>query len=699
MNKRRIHFIWIALGLSLPLALHPQRRFEDVAEALVVEVPVQVLDKAGNPVRGLTAENFEVLDERKRQSLTGFSVVDLTLPAEESGLESTPLSGRRHFLFLFDLSFSRPANITRARRAALEVLDRLHPSDLTAVATFSLARGPELHLGFTGDRRQAEVAIETLGLPNLIEKHTDPLALMIINPFEAAAVDVSEVGDTAGAIDADVMFLEHVRDLSIGMRRENRTFSQGQIEKMVRDFHSLARVLDSARGRKHVVLFSEGVDTSVLLGTANQQRSGAMNESSMSGRYWEIDSEERFGSTASLSFFQSMTEEFRRVDAAVQAVDISSLDGDLDPAARGTEESLFVMADETGGELYRNFTDLAGAMREMLSRTGYTYLLAFQPQDLDPDGSYHRLRVRLKNGPNEAQVIHRPGYYAPKPFNERAPIERQLDAAGRILGSGPAGSVKASILATAFPMQGELAYVPVFAELDGQDLLASGDSRRMALEVYVYGIDQHGQVSDFFTQNIELDRKQVAEDMNQAGLRVFGALALPSGAHVIRTLVRNAETGIYGLQVVDVDVPTFDDGTVNCSPPLFPDIQTQWLLAREEKDRYEMEYPFTARGNPYIPFARPQLAGNAPVGLICFGLEGDALEIKAKVTTLDDRPVDGPSLRVIEATVGDDPQIKRILGEFVAGGLAPGEYRLKIEVSATEGEQSAAGEIQFAMSG
>ena len=40
-------------------------RFEEVTEVVVVEVPVQVL-RDGEPVRGLTAENFEIVDGRKK---------------------------------------------------------------------------------------------------------------------------------------------------------------------------------------------------------------------------------------------------------------------------------------------------------------------------------------------------------------------------------------------------------------------------------------------------------------------------------------------------------------------------------------------------------------------------------------------------------------------------------------------------------
>lgn len=698
MTKSRQWFTLVAAVLALSPGLQAQNRFEDVTEAVVVEVPVQVT-KDGVPVRGLSAEDFEVLDERKEQTLTAFEVVDLTGDDSVSGSPPVALSARRHFLFLFDLSFSNPPNITRARRAALDVLDSLHPSDLAGVATFSSVRGPELLLGFTGDRRQTEVAIRTLGLPQLVERHTDPLALMITSPFETPAVEASEGGGRVN-LDRDLMFQENLEDLSIGMRRENRQQAQGQVEKMVRDFRTLARVLDSAQGRKHVVLFSEGVDTSLILGTAERGRTGSMNEAVLSGQYWEIDSEERYGNTAALSFFQTMTEEFRRVDATIQAVDISNLDRDVDSAARSHQDSLFMMADETGGELYGNFTDLAGAMRQMLERTGVTYLLAFQPDDLEPDGSYHRLRVKLKGGPSGAQVVHRPGYYAPRPYPERTPMERQLEAAAKMLGGTDSGNLPTSILATAFPTGEERAYVPVFLELEGPTLLASSGTDKVMLEVYVYGMDNSGQVNDFFTQSVTLERKQVAENLSKAGLRVFGSLALPPGRQTVRALVRNAESGHHGMESTNIEVPVFDGKAALCTPPLFPDIQTDWLLVRESSEGDEaIEYPFTARGNPFIPFARPVVGGSAAVGFVCFGLTGDAQEIDATVRTLEGEEIDGPSIRVIESNPGEGPHMKRILAEFIAEGLTPGDYVLSVEVKGADGTYSPGGEIRFTATG
>src|SRR5688572_21065159 len=83
--------------------------FTETTEVTAVEVPVQVvLD--GKPVRGLTAENFTVFQDKKKEPVTGFETVDLYTIPEDKAAE-VPAPARRHFLLLFDLSFSEPKSV------------------------------------------------------------------------------------------------------------------------------------------------------------------------------------------------------------------------------------------------------------------------------------------------------------------------------------------------------------------------------------------------------------------------------------------------------------------------------------------------------------------------------------------------------------------------------------------------------------
>ena len=182
----------VLLAASPAFAQKGRKSFGETTDVVVVEVPVTVVGKDGEPVRGLTAEDFEVIDGKKEQDLVGFEVIDLTKidridPMSEERRE-IPVAARRHFLMLFDLAFSQPESLVRARWAARDLIDNLHPTDLAGVAVYTNTRGANLLLNFTSDRRQLELAIETLGVPELVDQKRDPLNLVLgdVRQFDLA---------------------------------------------------------------------------------------------------------------------------------------------------------------------------------------------------------------------------------------------------------------------------------------------------------------------------------------------------------------------------------------------------------------------------------------------------------------------------------------------------------------------------------
>src|SRR5262244_667534 len=128
----------------------------ETAEVSLVEIPVNVIGRDGKPVSGLEAADFQIEDDGDRQTVLSLDVIDLNKKEETNGVgEPIPPAGRRHFLLLFDLSFSKPNQIVRAREAAAHFLETaVDPDDLAAVAVSSVDLGARLLVTFTSDRRQ-----------------------------------------------------------------------------------------------------------------------------------------------------------------------------------------------------------------------------------------------------------------------------------------------------------------------------------------------------------------------------------------------------------------------------------------------------------------------------------------------------------------------------------------------------------------
>jgi VWFA-related protein len=688
--------IWVLLGaLSGAPAFAQDKGFAETTEVVAVEVPVQVV-RDGEPVRGLTAADFEVYEGRKKLPITGFEVVDLEAPATAARASAVPAAARRHFLLLFDFSFSSPQSVARGREAARNLVLGLHSADLVAVATYHASRGPQLVLGFTSDRRQVDTALE--GLSAEAEKGDDPLRLVLKRSGGARRERQAASPDTAMASEAQGYGATSPQDpiladsdrLNDSMGKSDLESQKRAVTALTRSFADLAKVMGGVQGRKHVVYLSEGYDSRLLQGTSDTAAQDEMNAAAASGEFWNVSSEERYGSTKTMNDVERMLEEFRRADCVIQAVDVGGLrasaDTELGNRRTGGKDSLLQMARGTGGELYENLNDLSSAMDRMLKKTSVTYVLALQPEKLKLDGAYHKLRVELKD-PRGMKLVHRPGFYAPKPFAERNPFERLLEAGSRVMSGEEAGPLGVSVLAAPFRLSGsDSAYVPVVIEVDGPSLMSGTPPGTLPAEIYVYAFDAAGAIPDYLTQTLGLDLAKVEPVLRQSGLKFFGHLDLPPGSYSLRVLVRNGATGTYGLRVGSLEVPDAAQALPVLLPPFFPEAPGRWLMAREAVPTGEKAapYPFMQRDQPYIPASKPVLPQGEPaaVSLVGYDLGGGEVQVRSQVLSADGREIGPADVQVLERERGTPERLK---GTFRPPKLEPGEYLLQVTLTGAGG--------------
>lgn len=690
----------LVVGMGLQ-AQEGERRFGARAEVVEVQVPVTV-SEGGLPVRGLTIENFQVFEGRTRQQIVGFEVIDLAAIDSGPGAafdSEIPLSARRHFLLLFDLSFSSPGSVVKAREAARNlVATALHSTDLVAVATYAETRGAELALGFTADRTQLEAALTSLGLLDPVARKADPLKL-VLQP-ELEQVIASGGGRTLGPTDGgganiDGIMLEAIRDLSTFTARAERTAQINQILNLSGSLEELAGFLAAASGRKHVIYLSEGFDSSVILGTEDRGRMEEIQREAQSGNFWRVDSDERFGDSSAQSGFFEMLEQFRRCDCAIQAVDIGGVRAGA--VAGGVEENqpvgqngLFIMANQTGGELYRNYNNLSEAMAKLLDRTSVAYMLTLAPEEPALDGSYHPIEVRLTGASKRARVTHRPGYFAPRPYTELSPEERRFATAERILEGKEGGELGSSVLAVAFEGQAGRAQVVAYVEIDGFSLRQGHSGRQLPIEIFAYAIGEEGSASDYFSQGVMLDLEEVGAALDVRGFKFVGRLDLGPGKYEIRVLARNAATGVAGLSKTEVVVPSFADAEPALLPPLFIESRGLWLVGQERSTPgRDTRSPLISDGRSLVPSARPILKGgqSIPMMLLAHNLEPGAVTARGRLVSLADAG-EVP----VEITV--DSRGVLAGAERVAATLHPGkvegqgDYRLEVELDGAAGSLS-----------
>jgi VWFA-related protein len=395
----------------------------ETASVTVVEVPVNVIGRDGRPVAGLTAADFELYDAGKKQTITGFDVFDLNRPAPPADAVRPPAgaakgigpepAARRRWLIVFDLSYASLTGLLRAREGADAFVRGMKESDLAAVATLSTDAGWKLLANFSGDRQQLSEAIRTLGLERKRTRVTDPLGLLFTAPGGGMSV-------SGGGSSRSEMLAEDLKELQQSLQKPaTDSLARGKVTQLMRSLAGIGRILDSVRGRKYVLFFSEGFETRLLSGDAGPAggtgapfSSAPVNESAndaVSGEIWKVDSDARFGSTSTRSVLMLALAEFRRSDTVLHTIDISGLRaaGDASNNARpgsGTD-ALFTMASETGGDLVRNANQLGSEMEKLIERTGLVYVLAYQPTQRIRPGAFHEIRVKVR--PSGARVLAR----------------------------------------------------------------------------------------------------------------------------------------------------------------------------------------------------------------------------------------------------------------------------------------------------
>src|SRR5882724_11822865 len=696
------------VGVLAALPLAAERFTGETTNVVAVEVPVQVV-RDGEPVRGLAATDFVVSEGRRKLKVTQLEVIDLLSPAPSpgtagnTGVAAPPISARRHFLLLFDLAFSSPQAVGKARQAARDlVLKAFHPTDLVAVATYSATQGPQLALGFTSDRRQIDWAIDTLGLVKPLAKGADPLRLVVAQTQAGSQQQLGVASAGAGGTgslggDASSELTGGLgAALSAQVDQQSRQNQESQVIAFSRALADLAKVMGEVEGRKTVVFLSEGFDSSLLTGSGaaaapDEMQQAAGNPGAAAAfdpatQPFLADTEGRHGNTRTLDRLQKTLEELRRADCTLQAVDIGGLRGAGD-AARNGKEALFTMARETGGELYENWNDLGGAMGKMLQRTSVTYVLTVQPEELKLDGAYHRISVELKNAPRGTRVVARPGFYAPRPFAQRNPLERMLDAAGGIVSGEEGGTIGSAVLAVPFRLASTpTAYVPVVIEVDGPGLLANQQGDVVPTEIYAYALDGTGAIRAFFSQTLGLDLAKVGPQLKSSGLKFFGHLDLPAGEYSLRVLVRNARTGAFSLRALPVKVPAFAQAGPFLLPPLFPEAPGRWLMVREAKranGSQDAPYPFLQGEQPYVPASRPALGAgqDARLALVAYNLGEGEVQAAAKVLGADGKEVQPAELRITGRERGGSAGPDRLMASLKAPQLAPGEYQLQVTLT------------------
>jgi hypothetical protein len=236
--------------------------------------------------------------------------------------------------------------------------------------------------------------------------------------------------------------------------------------------------------------------------------------------------------------------------------------------------------------------------------------------------------------------------------------------------------------------------VPIVIAIEGPSLLHLHQGQDLPAEIYVYALDEKGQVRDFLAQTLALDLFKVEAKLLQAGLKFYGHLELPPGSYKARVLVRNGHTGFHGLRIVSLEVPVSGGAEPVLLPPLFPEAKGEWLVAREaaRPGRREVPVPFRLGDQPFLPAALPALSEGHETrfALLGYNFEAGDLQVRSQVLTTDGREVKAADLSLVGRQAGSEGEADRLELALRPPELQPGEYLLRVTITDASGKAGTA---------
>jgi VWFA-related protein len=650
----------LAVAATSLIALSVSAQNTSTINVHVVELPVSVLDASGNPLRGLTAANFALYDEKKKQPITSFDSIDFAADAPASAISPMNPAARRSFVLLFDLGFTSPRAMSRAQDAARRfVTESTGPRDLVAVCTVSPDRGFRFITALTTDRQLVASAIAN---PATF-RGSDPLQIAnqtVIWKGPEDDVLTNSVDRNAHATSAD----QHLRDLAASATVQNESAVRQRIEREIDSMANMARSLRMVPGRKQVVLLSEGFDARLLQGfdARGSKEQTKLNTQIVSGNMEKVDTDKMFGNSSSMSRIQRMADTFRAADVVLHAIDVQGVrvQNNLDEGSIiNSNASLFLVSRPTGGEVFQNSNDLHSDFKRLLRQQEVVYVLGFHASDNAP-GTFHNVSVKLVNVPPGSRAVHSAGYFE---RGRVTSVERALTNAEIIINDLPQTDLRVNVLATAFPPSGgKPAQVPVIIDINGADLMRETGTVIGGADVFIYAFDNAGVVRDRLYDRVTIEVAKVGEKVRTTGIRYYGTLMLPPGSYAVKTLVRTGdpERGASeaierrGYARVNINVPS--EGQIAILPPIPIDEDGKWLLVRSNRGD-NAAYPFEYAGRTFSPTATADVsAGPRKVALFIFGAHPADLTFETR-----------PRTNVLGVTESDGAT-KAILQVDAAGG-------------------------------
>jgi VWFA-related protein len=555
---------------------------------LVIET-VTVRDKNGNPVEGLTANDFTVTEDGAPQTIKFFEFQKLpaapdparTLeqrPADVAPLPKLPHTqiepekpgdvryrDRRLLAIYFDLSAMPIGDQLRAFDAARKfILTQMTPADLIALMEYQ-GGGVQVLQDFTDDRDRLLSIIGTL---------------VVGEDENAITNDPADTGAAFGHDDAEFNIFNTDRQLSA--------------------LQTAARMLGQLNEKKALLYFASGLR---LNGVDNQaQLHSTINAAIRAGvTLWAIDArglvaeaplgDATRGSPGGLSMYNgaaalARTSNFQR-----------------------SQDTLWALAADTGGKALLDYNDLTRGMVEAQRAFSSYYVIGYYTTNATLNGKFRRVKIAL-NGGLMASLDYRQGYFAGKTFGKFTTAEKERQLEDALMLPDPVTELTIALELDYFQLNRAEYFVPLVVKIPGSELALAkkGGAERTLLDFI-------GEVKDEFGTTVSNVRDKVdirlsdstAAELATRPIQYDTGFTLLPGKYKLKFLARDDETGRIGTFETPFVIPNLnkEDKRVTISSVVLSsqrvDLKEALFNAAKDKGQAESVNPLVQEGQKLIP--------------------------------------------------------------------------------------------------